>query len=240
MMMWHMAPSRRLYVDDRAGSVHHARWLANVRLFSEEEAFHWAYLVEAAVTERKLARSQDDDEQVELLRELAELRSGHLEDPGGAIRALEDLLGLRPADVAALESLVELRADVGDHRGVADALSRLAEVQTEDEASAATLRRLGMACPEWATSAWLCLLVRNFSRVQLSSGSFSVNVLIKYKEGSEGTLSHRKKLEWRKGQTITSTQEEKKREQSAYTRRPKVRQKFKKIREDGDDIYEVP
>ncbi|MCO5166416.1 MAG: hypothetical protein M9894_08630 [Planctomycetes bacterium] len=103
----------------------------------------WAEV--ARVLERRVAgAARGDNNQKVWLRELALVRRDQLKDGPAAARALEQLLALGPADpTPALRDLAPLLRAEERWQPLADALSRLAELERDPAARAAALRQLG-------------------------------------------------------------------------------------------------
>lgn len=81
----------------------------------------------ADVYRRRIARSEDRDAKVALMRELARLQADALDDPPGAIATLRRLLELERGDVGALQGLSRLCENQSRWSEQADVLARLIE-----------------------------------------------------------------------------------------------------------------
>jgi tetratricopeptide (TPR) repeat protein len=91
------------------------------------------------VLEVRLETANNDDLRRELLRRVARLRDGRLQDDRGTLEALARLVPLEPADEAARARLVEVGNRLSAHGRVAEVLLRAAELADTRETRAVIL-----------------------------------------------------------------------------------------------------
>ncbi|TVR03209.1 MAG: hypothetical protein EA398_05490 [Deltaproteobacteria bacterium] len=80
----------------------------------------------ARILRLRVEHEVDDDARVELLRELAGLEESKLDNPDGAVRHLERIIGLEPGNLSVLEELARLHAAAErweEHLGVLEMLA---------------------------------------------------------------------------------------------------------------------
>ena len=101
----------------------------------------WDEVVEAL--SRLAAAAPDTVSATVVLEEIAAIRRGHLDDPAGAIEAYQRILEVDPRAGWALECTMELHAQLGQWRELADVLQRKAALESSDERAAACLAVAG-------------------------------------------------------------------------------------------------
>lgn len=99
------------------------------RLYRELEA--WPEL--ANTIEQQIEGVTDPDKEIELHRELGEIRETHLDDDEGAVDAFWNLLEIDQTDVGALESLERIYERQAEWEALIDVLERRAETTYEPD-----------------------------------------------------------------------------------------------------------
>ncbi len=132
---------------------------ALLKLYTRLE--RWSDLV--ALQKVRQQRIEDPALRVEMLLRLAHTQQEKLGDRRAAQATLSEAMTLEPGNRRVLRELVQVHAALGDHAGLADVLSRLAEVCPEDERPAVLLRLARLNAvelnrPAVATTAYLRVL----------------------------------------------------------------------------------
>ena len=97
----------------------------------------------ADVLAEEVVRNVPDDLKTEFLARLAEIRELHLNDPGGAVEALGQLVALRPEDTDARDDLLRLHRRMGNWEHVVRLREEEAERLTDSRAIASALQEVG-------------------------------------------------------------------------------------------------
>jgi tetratricopeptide (TPR) repeat protein len=112
-----------------------------------EDAERWDDLVEALKSWLDL--SKDEDERIELLASVGDVRSHKLDDPDGALEAFRDVLAIDPANEEAREAMAEMLSHDAAHikRQVAATLGPLYEADGDAE-QLLKVREIEVDCSE--------------------------------------------------------------------------------------------